>query len=563
MNYTPEQENIFHFVKNAEGHGIIDAVAGAGKTTTIIASARHVPADRNILFCAFNKSIANEIEARFHAQHMHGVSVKTMHALGFKMLQPRSSVERPLKLVDNKYDQLLKSERLKALLTEQYEKILLINGYETDPDSGSFKEYLLKNELWRINDRLLDMVQKFRATLCKDDPKDVYRMVLHFSIFSVLEAQKDKFREELQAYHRCLQILLEEGNAYSQRTLQVDFTDMLYLPVQWKLEPPGKFDFIFIDECQDLSKAQLAIALKYGHSGTRILSVGDPRQSIYGFTGADIESFGRIKEITKATPLPLTTCFRCPQGVIKIAREIRKDITGRKQEEGVVETIASHQVITRARPGDLIISRLKDPLLLLVFDFIDKDIKVHIHPDEVKELISELRYLFKPEERNKPFYAIPGGVATLMRQVTKSREYIITKNAERIIDDTERKEVIEQEKAYLKKRLDFLEKKSLKWEECATMEQVLLKVKDYISAKENCIRLSTIHRAKGLEEKRVFIIDYPRLPHTRLGIQPWEQTQETNLKYVAVTRAKEELYLVSVVNIPEKEEEGSLFDDLF
>ena len=88
------------------------------------------------------------------------------------------------------------------------------------------------------------------------------------------------------------------------------------------------------------------------------------------------------------------------------------------------------------------------------------------------------------------------------------------------------------------------------------------KIKDFISAEHNSIRLSSIHRAKGLEENRVFIIDYDRLPFQRLDQKDWEKTQELNLKYVAVTRAKEELYLVESEKIEEMIEEGSLFDKL-
>lgn len=83
----------------------------------------------------------------------------------------------------------------------------------------------------------------------------------------------------------------------------IDFTDMLYLPFRWKLAPIQQYDFLFIDECQDLSKAQFALAVKYDKQESRILAVGDPQQSIYGFTGADINSFDRVKIFTKAKEL--------------------------------------------------------------------------------------------------------------------------------------------------------------------------------------------------------------------------------------------------------------------
>ncbi|MCG8318765.1 MAG: ATP-dependent helicase [Cytophagales bacterium] len=564
MKYTQEQQHIFEFVKNGTGHGIIDAVAGAGKTTTIMASAEHVQAHKKMLFCAFNKSIAGEIESKFHQIGMQRVTVKTIHALGWQILRNSSTTGQPPRLEEKKYDQLLKSEKIQKELTEFYRGIIKINKLDPDKTYEKYNEYGIKNLLWKVNARLLDINQKFRATLCEDSFEEFSELVVHFGIFNSLEAAKEAFAEELHYYYRCHQILLEAGNELSRSTMITDYTDMLYLPVAWKLSPVRKFDFVFIDECQDLSRAQLAISLKHANSDARILAVGDPRQSIYGFTGADIESFERVRDITKAQQLPLTICFRCPQDVISIARQIRDDIRGSKQVSGIVESITPEQVIEMARAGDLIVSRVKAPLLMLIFGFIDKNIKVQIHDDEAQDFIRELRNLFKPAERELPFKQMRDGFEELKQTVIKRWEFIINKNAERIVDPIERDVHIMSEIAYLHRRLEFLHKKSLKWaSDCPTMENILRKIMGFISAKENSIILSSIHRAKGLEENRVFIIDYPKLPHSRPEIMDWEEIQEVNLKYVAVTRAKEELYLVDVEDTEERELERSLFDDLF
>ncbi|MCC6281046.1 MAG: hypothetical protein IT262_10625 [Saprospiraceae bacterium] len=53
IEYTEEQKRIFRFVQEENSHGIIDAVAGAGKTTTIMECAKYVNDKKNILFCAF------------------------------------------------------------------------------------------------------------------------------------------------------------------------------------------------------------------------------------------------------------------------------------------------------------------------------------------------------------------------------------------------------------------------------------------------------------------------------------------------------------------------------
>ena len=84
---TKEQLQIFEFVQKSTGHGIIDAVAGSGKTTTIIDSASHLHPGQRALFCAFNNSIAKEIQKRFTERNNNQVTVKTIHALGYDILK--------------------------------------------------------------------------------------------------------------------------------------------------------------------------------------------------------------------------------------------------------------------------------------------------------------------------------------------------------------------------------------------------------------------------------------------------------------------------------------------
>ncbi|MEO0728327.1 MAG: ATP-dependent helicase [Bacteroidota bacterium] len=564
MQYTPEQLAVFDFVQNGSGHGIIDAVAGAGKTTTIMRSTDYVPAEAKILFCAFNNSIAKEIAAKFRAQGGNRVVVKTIHALGYNILKVNSGTGKAPQLEDKKYPKLLKSEAVEEMLLPYYREIIKINKLDPDDKYNRHNLYAIKKLMFLVKSRLLDINQKYRATLCAGEFEDFLALVLHFGIFNSVEAKKANFREEVRQYYLCHELLLEAGNELSQNSPIVDFTDMLYLPYAWQQYPTTKFDFVFIDECQDLSKSQLAVALKYCKSSCRIMAVGDPRQSIYGFTGADIESFERVKNITKARPLPLTTCFRCPQQVIELARGIRADISGSKTYPGVVKTINAGQVVQLAQPNDMIICRVKAPLVILVFQFIDQGIKVRIHEDEARDFIAELKRLFKQEERQRKLSSLRGGFAELKGIVTKRWQYIIEKNAERIVDATERDLHITNEKQYLEQRLEFLHKKSLQWAtDCPRVEDIMRRIYKFITHEGDAIKLSTIHRAKGLEENRIFVIDYDKLPYLRLEIKDWEITQEINLKYVAITRAKEELYLVESEPMQNKAEEGNLFDDLF
>jgi len=562
MDFTAEQEAIFSFVQHGSGHGIIDAVAGAGKTTTIMECARFVENTSEVLFCAFNTSIAREIQQKFQARGLHQVTVKTIHALGRKILAAHVGGDTTLKLDNKKYTAILQEEEFQEELRPYYERLIALNGFDPAQLGNDRQQFAIKNLVYRINQRLLDINQKFRSTLCKDNLEEFEALLAHFGIFNERAQQNKNYTQRVQAYYHCHQQLLERGNKLAEERMIIDYTDMIYLPFVWQLSPLKKFNFLFIDECQDLSKAQFAIAAKYGHRGGRILAVGDPYQSIYGFTGADIESFDRVKNYTKAQQFPLTSCFRCPGKIIALASEIRSDIVGIKTNPGEIRTITSEEITQLARPGDLIISRIKAPLVLLVFDFIDKNIPVQIHEDEAQDFINELKSLFKQPELNERLDRREGAFELVKSKVKSRWEWIIDQKAKRISDPVERQLFVVNENKYVEKRLDFLHKKAIIWkDECPSITGVLKKIKLFISEKKQPIRLSSIHRAKGLEEDRVFIIDYDKLPYVQMEQKDWERTQELNLKYVAITRAREELYLVESIQIEEKAGEGSLFDD--
>src|SRR3954447_2135207 len=80
MELTPEQQAII----SATGNIKINAVAGSGKTTTIIEYAKARPASSRILYLAFNKSVKLEAAKRFADAGLHNVKVETAHSLAYK-----------------------------------------------------------------------------------------------------------------------------------------------------------------------------------------------------------------------------------------------------------------------------------------------------------------------------------------------------------------------------------------------------------------------------------------------------------------------------------------------
>src|SRR5688572_19019428 len=80
MELTPEQ----HLIIASTGNIKINAVAGSGKTTTLIEYARTRPPGSRILYLAFNKSVKLEAARKFASCNLHQIKVETAHSLAYK-----------------------------------------------------------------------------------------------------------------------------------------------------------------------------------------------------------------------------------------------------------------------------------------------------------------------------------------------------------------------------------------------------------------------------------------------------------------------------------------------
>ena len=123
---TAAQQKIFDFIKNGTGNGIIDAVAGAGKTTTLMGCVLHIPNIDDVIYCAFNTSIRKELQKKFHAAKKN-VKVSTIHSLGFQMLRATKN----FKLNDRKYYEIIKDPEFFETLVPSINKILEYHEHRT------------------------------------------------------------------------------------------------------------------------------------------------------------------------------------------------------------------------------------------------------------------------------------------------------------------------------------------------------------------------------------------------------------------------------------------------
>jgi len=555
--FTDAQNYIYDFIANQAGNGIIDAVAGAGKTTTLMGCVDHISDLSDVVYCAFNASIRKEIRRKFHEAHKN-IEVATIHSLGYKLLRTK----RNYRLDDFKYKEIIKSQEFLKSLEPEMDVILRLHGYpevkvlRTMEEQRNSLDWEDKNnlnealqEVNRIKERLLDINQKYRCTLEQDNVERYDAMIKHFGIISKSEQLESSYCDVVKAYFIMHQKLLKEGNSIAESNGIIDYTDQLYLPSLWNLTAQKQYGFVFVDECQDLSRAQVGIVKKYLREDGRLLAVGDPYQAIYGFAGADCDSFQRVKDSFNCTLLKLTDCFRCPQDVIKRAQVLRKDIKGFKQESGKIYEIPYREVVVNIKEGDMVLCRTRLPLRDLALKLISKNFKVKIHPDELDEFLGDYSHYFTSQEQ-----------CTVLNDDTIEEffKHVKERNRKRIaaekqnVDPVLRKIEIREEVATMEETIDFLKRKYFDWH-LNTLEYLLRQLKQMLSCPgEEAIRLSTIHRAKGLENSRVFILDYDKIQPIRE--LEWENTQELNLHYVALTRSKEELYLCWSQEYTERDE---------
>ena len=99
MPWSPYQQAIFRAIEETQRSYIVNAVAGSGKTTTIVEAISHVPEDQSVAFLAFNKSIAEELKRRIVAPN---AKCMTLHAAGFASWRSHLGFDASLLEVDGK-----------------------------------------------------------------------------------------------------------------------------------------------------------------------------------------------------------------------------------------------------------------------------------------------------------------------------------------------------------------------------------------------------------------------------------------------------------------------------
>jgi DNA helicase-2/ATP-dependent DNA helicase PcrA len=508
LTYAPSsyQAAIFDFVARGQGNIMSLAVAGAGKSTSLVSAVKiAAQSARHVLALAFNVEAKDALTEKLAGTD---VRVKTVHghgyaAIGFTFGWKNVSVDegKYRDLVDNYIAEFDVSQTLAGDdCSAEENKAIADNGY---PRAAILKLI----DLARLD--LLDAHSR-------EFGSELRRIARHHDV------DVDPVLGQLVT--DVVRLAMQWGAEHPRR---VDFTDMVWLPTVRRLRP-WTADWIFVDEAQDISKAHRELIRSSMKRDGRVLFVGDPKQAIYGFAGADADSFEAIIREFECTVLPLSVCYRCPTSVLDLAREIVPQIEARPgAPEGAVRSSSTDAFIDDAQRGDMVLCRLNAPLLSLAFKLIGAGVSAAVRGRDIGKGLAKVIDTCSR-----------GGFARFGMELEswESRE-----------KDQARARFGARSEDALAARLEAIEDQA----ECI---RVILSssgaksagaLKDAIERLfadgDPAVVLSSVHRAKGLEATRVFIAKPERLGKAWPNSRPWMVEQERNLEYVAYTRAMQEL----------------------
>lgn len=483
IQWTPQQEEVLDWFENGEeGSLACRARAGSSKTTCVIEGAQRSTDDK-VLIAAFNKRIADEAKSRIDANW---VEARTLHSIGFEAIHHQEG-----------WDEVTVAPGAKRA-------IALTDAVAKDAP------FPVRKLVTRLHIRARENFPHARA------PEDLLDLAVDADCDPATErGTKGYSIGQVCEYAYEAMLLAAEGPTDGA----IDFSDMIYLPIRNNWLKEG-FDLVVIDEAQDMTTTQLEIATSVGRG--RIAVVGDDRQAIYGFRGADTGSIDRLKSELDAIELPLTITFRCPLAVVAEAQQLVPDLQPwAGARDGIVRAeYGEGALIAQARPGDFVLSRINAPTVRIALALLQNDVRARIEGKDIGEGL---------------------------RQVVEKAQ---TQNVTELISYVIKWESGEVDRLTKLDRMDLIDLMHDKVQAIFALSAGANSVNEVVRRIDRLfsddgkpsVVISTIHKAKGLEADRVFLLQdtlYPRNNHS---------LEEENVEYVAVTRAKHELVRVSGVN---------------
>lgn len=494
IKYSKYQKDIFDYIEHGQGHLVVEAAAGSGKTFTLIKCLELIPNDKRILLTAFNKDIVNELKKK--AKEFPNVECKTLHGLGMLMVMKNVDEMSPVPEIFKYSSQFYSNP-------SAYTKINLFR--------------LKKHDRKTYMDNVKKYVDFARYFLCQT-PKDLDEIEKVYEIETVADEKEVAMK------------LLEWGKT-NLKTM--DYTDMIWLPNVLNLKPIGlQYDYIMVDECQDMNKAERELVLKCFKMGTRMVSVGDENQLIYQFSGSDKDSLNTLKNLPNTKCLPLSISYRCADSIVEYAQRIVPSIE--KNDDHRAGNVLEDVPLEDVKDGDMVLCRTNAPLVDLYNRYLKLGKKSYIVGKDIGSNMKTIIESMNMTEVNWGNIEKDGLFIRLYDDLFETRNKIMAES------NVSKEDAINSRQ--FQDKLDMINAIGAIANGINSVDELLGKI-DVVFPKKvqkEGIKLSTIHKSKGLECENVYIACKSLMP-SKNATTKWEKRQERNLMYVAYTRAKNKL----------------------
>lgn len=518
--FTPEQIAVMRWVAEGVGHAVTIARAGTGKTWTALRAISLMLADTgkkyvSVTMAMFNSDIAAETREKLAKDDIKAWST-TFHAAGWSALL-RAFPNVKLSGFEPKqagYDKW-------TFIVEQLDMPKMFQSFARKAVS------MAKQRAFGLAYRMSDPIQWMKIV----EDFDLDELISAEYLDSGLRPREDIIKEGLQWAFKALK--------KSNELLDViaDHDDQIYGPLIRDVKM-FENDWLIVDEAQDTNPARRLLARKMLKRNGRSLWIGDPKQAIYGFTGADNNAMDVVIREWRATVLKLTVTFRCPKVVVQLAQEFVPDYQAAESNiEGEHLEFSWDDFYKKSAktltPDTIVLCRNTAPLVKTAFRLIGLGIACMVIGKDIGTGIVDLINRWR-------------SIKTLRTLRERLANYL----------ETETKKLTEAGKdrqaESLNDRVETIFAIVEGLPAGATLDDLKLKVNEMFQKapkgeqEAKRIRLMTMHRSKGLEENTVVIIGRKELLPSKFAKTAEQFEQEENLEYVAITRTKRVLIDVSL-----------------
>lgn len=539
---TYQQDILDFFLNNPQSNMLVNALAGSGKSTTACMLSEH--SKTSDLYIAFNASVVEEFKKKIKNPK---TKVMTMHSLAYSIMlynveqESKDSGEKPKGFGSQR------SKRTVSLDNFKPHKIL---DEEITKRYGRYIEFAKRVFL---KDNYVNLYNLCRLTLTDmSSNKDVSRLIDDHVLF-LYYGDEGYSAPDISEITSTLKILDTKSRQQFETQGVIDFTDMLWITFNklkydnWEVPYWALYTNIYCDEVQDFSNIQLNFLKFIKRTKGRYVFIGDFHQAIYNFAGANAQAFNQIpKMFAPVETFDLPICYRCAKSHLsRVNREYGIPILPCDDAPmGFVKTIDKNKISEYAKAGDMVISRKNKWIAEVVLDLARNGTPIFIEDKEMVEAIKRQILSSKCTSVG----TLEKFLQKVISNYNKKLFEIVSKKVREGGHEEEHLEAVAEANSKIDNTSFLLEILEGYLENHASSDSVS-KFSNFIdkllntTPSPNCVRLCSIHKAKGLEATNVFVLNEAKINYDFRNSKE-QNIQEKNLSYIATTRAKEGLYLV-------------------